>query len=263
MNYISEVIKMPSVPADSTYQLLIAAFECDDISDLPSQIYGSYELMIGSKAHVIATNEWYCMQSDGTWVKQEESPFSDVYTKSEIDSMVDAQAGVDSAQDDDIAENYQAIKYITDNCIQKNVMPKVKRIGTSNSNAQPVYTIGGITFTVNSDGTITVSRATTGSSQAVYLYGDNAAITIDDFCTGEYEFSTGTTEPNFNIRLSQLDGGSYLYVNTNVLIPNRGSYSGINVSISVSASFSGTFTIKPMICSSILWRISEQYAPPV
>lgn len=263
MNYISEVIKMLSVSAGSTYQPLLAIFECDTLSDLPSQIMGAYELIIGCKAHVIATNEWYCMQSDGTWVKQEDSPFSDVYTKSEIDSMIDAQAGVDALQNNNITENYQAIKYITDNCIQKNVMPKVKRIGTSNSNAQSVYTIGGITFTVNNDGTITVSRATTGSSQAVYLYDDSAAITIDDFCTGEYEFSTGANEPNFNMRLSQLDDGSYLYVNTNVLIPNRGSYSGINVSISVSASFSGTFTIKPMICSSILWRISEQYAPPV
>ena len=263
MNYISEVIKMPSVPAGSTYQPLLAIFECDTLYDLPTQIMGAYELIIGCKAHVIATNEWYCMQSDGTWVKQEDSPFSDVYTKNEIDSMVDAQAGVDALQNANITDNYQAIKYITDNCIQKNVMPKVKRIGTSNSNAQSVYTIGGITFTVNNDGTITVSRTTTGSSQAVYLYGDSAAITIDDFCTGEYEFSTGANEPNFNMRLSQLDGGSYLYVNTNVLIPDRGSYSGINVSISVSASFSGTFTIKPMICSSILWRVSEQYAPPV
>lgn len=258
-------------PTDTTTHIR-AHLECDTLSDLPSTAtdIAGYTLEIGSDAHIIQDNTVHMMLSDGTWVIQDEASRMDVYTKAETNNLVDTeiqhqaglQAVTDAAQDAAIDKELAALVYITDNAIQKNVMPKVKRIGTSNSNAQSTYTIGGITFTANADGTITVTRATTGTSQAVYLYGDSAAITIDDYCTGQYEFSTGATEPNFNIRLSQLDSGGYLYINTHANIPDRGTYTAINVSISVSASFSGTLTIKPMICAQSLWKISEQYTEP-
>ena len=138
MNYISEVIKMPSVPAGSTYQPLLAIFECDDVSDLPSQIMGAYELIMGCKAHVIATNKWYCMQSDGTWVKQDESPFSDVYTKSETDAAI-AQAVNDVETDIHTVEvvvnrHDSVINWMLNIGGSKNLMPESSGSNTAQSN---------------------------------------------------------------------------------------------------------------------------------
>lgn len=243
---------------------------CDAAADLPAVTYfDGYTLMQGSTAHVIQDNTIYTMQSDGTWIQQDEAGRFDVYTKAETNNLLDTeiahQAGIqlltDNAQNTKIDGNKDALDYIIDHDIKKNVMDKVKRIGTSNANADTTYTVGGIIFTVNPDGTITVSRPSAGSSQAVYLYNDAAAILIDDYCTGDYVFSTGSTDSGFNFRLSQLDSGSFLYVTTSILIPDRASYTGINVSISVSASFSGTITLKPMICHKSLWYITQNFVP--
>lgn len=254
--------------ADQTQ--IVAKIECDEVTDLPAvNAFTGKTLVKGSEAHVINGNMIYELNSSGTWIIQDEAGRFDVYTKAETNNLVDTeiahQAGIqlltDNAQNTKIDGNKDALAYIIDHDIKKNVMDKVKRIGTSNTNADTTYTVGGITFSVNPDGTITVSRPSAGSSQAVYLYNDAAAILIDDYCTGDYVFSTGSTDSGFNFRLSQLDSGSFLYVTTSILIPDRASYTGINVSISVSASFSGTITLKPMICHKSLWDITQNFVP--
>lgn len=60
---------------------------CDTASDLPGiDDISGYRLTIGSKAKVIDTAAKYMMQSSGTWSIQD--PANDVYTKSEIDTML-------------------------------------------------------------------------------------------------------------------------------------------------------------------------------
>lgn len=269
------ILAVAAVGGDSRTSVLAGTVDdpgisCDTVADLPSTTYfDGYTLLQGSTAHVITDNTIYTMLSDGTWILQDVASRMDVYTKPQIDSMFSDytttanQMLIDGAQDDDIDKNYNAIEYITDNCVQKNVLPKVKRIGTSNANAAQSYVLGGITFTVNADGTITISRDTAGSSQAVWFYDDSSAIHIDDFCTGDFVFSTGMNDENVQIRVSDINSGSYWYCRTAAIIPDRGAYTNINVSISVAAAFSGTVTMKPMICHKSLYAISSVFTESV
>lgn len=84
---------------------------CDTASDLPGiDDISGYRLTIGSKATVIDTAAKYMMQSSGTWSIQD--PANDVYTKTEIDTIlqsyttrndaygIDQQFAIDSAGDD-------------------------------------------------------------------------------------------------------------------------------------------------------------------
>ena len=51
--------------------------------------FDSITLLQGSTAEDISTGDVYMMQSNGTWIKQpSKSPWSDVYTKSEVDALL-------------------------------------------------------------------------------------------------------------------------------------------------------------------------------
>ena len=64
--------------------------ECDSLTDLPGvDAITGYRLTIGTQAHVIDTNAVYMMQSGGAWKVQ--SAGTDVYTKSQIDTMMAAK----------------------------------------------------------------------------------------------------------------------------------------------------------------------------
>lgn len=86
-------------------ELWNAEFECDTISDLSvlnplesNFAFPSVMLMVPSIAHIIEGNLKYAMKSDGTWELQEESPFKDIYTKSQTDAAI-AQAVNDVESD--------------------------------------------------------------------------------------------------------------------------------------------------------------------
>lgn len=120
MNFISEILKFGSVPASSTYQPILCKFECDTIADLPSLHFNGYELIVGSEAHIVQDNTIYKIKSDGTWVIQDESPFKDVYTKSEVDNLLSDytttadQQVIDAAQNADITALETILTNITD-----------------------------------------------------------------------------------------------------------------------------------------------------
>lgn len=65
----------------------LCEFECDSVSDLPSQAQTGWNVMTGSKAHVIDTNSWYAIKSTGAWVLQN-SDGTAGYTKEEIDALI-------------------------------------------------------------------------------------------------------------------------------------------------------------------------------
>lgn len=82
-----------------------ASFECDTVADLAtldptssSFAFPSIILTMPSTAHIIEGNLKYALKSDGTWVIQDESPFKDVYTKTETDNAI-AQAVNDVESD--------------------------------------------------------------------------------------------------------------------------------------------------------------------
>lgn len=129
-----------------------ASFECDTVADLAtldptsaSFAFPAVILTMPSTAHIIEGNLMYAMKSDGTWVVQDEASRMNVYTKPEIDSMLEdytttaQQNLIDAAQDADI-DNLQAtdtvhlnaLKWIVDNGNVKNLCPTPSATATAN-----------------------------------------------------------------------------------------------------------------------------------
>ena len=118
---------------------------CDDVSDLPAQaggISGMY-LEMESSAHVISTNEIYSINSSGIWILQEQSPFKDVYTKSQVDALLATmQYEIDS---------FYVYRYAVEDIINYGI---VKNFFETTATTQ---TITDVTFTNNNDGTWSTS----------------------------------------------------------------------------------------------------------
>lgn len=133
-----------NVPGDTTTHVIVY-MECDTTADLPASptAISGLTLEISSRAHIIHDNTRYCMQADGTWQLQDQSPFSDVYTKSEIDTMLAAmQYEIDS---------FYAVRYAVEDIINYSI---VKNFFETTATT---HTITDVTFTNNNDGTWSTS----------------------------------------------------------------------------------------------------------
>lgn len=118
-----------SIQDDEQRIMTICTIECDAVSDLPAVDYfDGISIYKGSNAHVIADNTVYKLNSSGTWVIQDESPFKDVYTKSEINSLLSDytttadQQLIDGAQDADITALETILTNITDIHLVRNTV---------------------------------------------------------------------------------------------------------------------------------------------
>lgn len=69
----------------------LCEFECDSVADLPAQAQTGWNVMTGSKAHVIDANSLYAIKSTGAWVLQN-ADGTVGYTKEEIDALLDDKA---------------------------------------------------------------------------------------------------------------------------------------------------------------------------
>lgn len=69
----------------------LCEFECDSVADLPAQAQTGWNVMTGSKAHVIDANSLYAIKSTGAWVLQNADGTAG-YTKEEIDALLDDKA---------------------------------------------------------------------------------------------------------------------------------------------------------------------------
>lgn len=71
-------------------RIITAHFECDTVADLPALVQSTYIARIGSTAHIIENNSMYAVKSNGVWYIQETG--TDVYTKSEVDTLLSGKA---------------------------------------------------------------------------------------------------------------------------------------------------------------------------
>lgn len=143
-----------NVPGDTTTHVIVF-MECDTLADLPASptAISGLTLEISSRAHIIQDNTRYCMQADGTWQLQDQSPFSDVYTKSEVDALLASmQYEIDS-----FYKYFYAVSDIINYGIIKNYF----------TSTQGTQTITDVTFTANGDGT----WSTSGTAAARRQYG--------------------------------------------------------------------------------------------
>lgn len=231
--------------------------EADTAADLPGiNDLDGLQLVMGSKGHTIDTDTIYYMDSLGAWHAAQSQIFENVYTKDEIDDFLEDIDALDETQSAAIAD------LIDDG--PKNQFPIATRIGPSNATAATSYTQAGVQFTCNGDGTITIERISANTNQAVlWLYDDSAAILVNDFTDGKYVFSNGFegSGETARMRLSNLYEGSYLVIDSWAVIPEDTTATNKNVSIIVYPTFTGTVTVRPMVCRKTYWDITRAYKP--
>ena len=101
---------------DSAYSppQAMVSIMCDDATDLPStadiQTNNGYTPMIGSTAAVINDSDTYTLNSQGTWIKAENSMFENVYTKTETDNLLADKADAADVYTKTEADNLLADK---------------------------------------------------------------------------------------------------------------------------------------------------------
>ena len=141
---MSTWIKKYSLADISDQSLIVALIEADDQHDLPGiSDFAGYTLQKGSEAHVIADNTSWMLNSSGSWIRQDQSPFSDVYTKSEVNALLATmQYEIDS---------FYAYRYAVEDIINYSI---VKNFFETTATTQ---TITDVTFTNNNDGTWSTS----------------------------------------------------------------------------------------------------------
>lgn len=141
---MSAWIKKYSLADITDQSLIVALIEADAQTDLPViSDFTGYTLQKGSEAHVIADNTSWMLNSSGSWIQQVQSPFSDVYTKSEVDALLAAmQYEINS---------FYAYRYAVEDIINYSI--------TKNffETAATTQTITDVTFTNNGDGTWSTS----------------------------------------------------------------------------------------------------------
>lgn len=242
--------------------LYYAEFECDTTADLPDQVKtvdtatvkGTITLVVGSKAHVIDTDEDYKLMSDGVWKLQRGT---------DVTSLVNA---ISQVEDDllDAAADAAYARTAVDYFIRPKVGELIDKVGGKNlikiDFASP-YTNQNVIYTNNGDGTVSLSGTSTGFS-----YVNVATLTLNE---GD------------NLHLNGCpSGGNYttsycLYIAKNVsgaatLAHEEGE--GVLFTVPETAEYNvrilarnGTATsglvYKPMLCTYEDWEFSQKFVP--
>lgn len=174
--------------------------------------------------------------------------------------------GVASSQalQDEIISQHSAVLIKSVNEGSKNKISFSTVMASSSNYGTSVLTYG-VRYTINSDGSVTVNRESTSSSSSyVYLALDSgAAITIDDFCTGEYVLSgcpSGGSANTYRMYAAKSTYSAY-DVGSGVLLPST-SITGIVLLISIYSSYNPQdLVFRPMICKQEDWEISHSFVP--
>lgn len=237
--------------------IVYAEFECDTVADLPARDYESgYLLQCGSRAHVIADNTDYKMQTSGAWILQRSADVSSIVADiSQIETTLES-----------VGDNAAYAKYTIDTYL----MPAVKQLindgakNRLNLAAAQTTTDNGITFTVNSDFSIEMTGAVSNPANNAWLH---VPVTIK---AGTYQF-TGMTEAGgttnaYRIELRQTattgliavcdsETGSEVTFNS-----DTSCYFNIRVN-NYDFGQDRSKTVYPMLCNPDLYRMTSDYRP--
>lgn len=245
---MSAWIKTYSLADISDQSQIVAQIECDDVSDLPGiSDFTGYTLNKGSMAHVIDDNSAYELNSSGSWILQEDPMFKDVYTKSEVDDLID---GLDN-RIDAIETDYQDITYMIGKLIDggaKNIL---------NVWGQTSQTINDIIWTINTDGTVR-AQGTASANSVLYIWRNafpppaiNESIVVSGCPAGASDSTYDiayTTTASGTVSITAPQTISQAIAATTTRLALR-VYSGQTVDI----------VFKPMVCSYREYQYSQEF----
>lgn len=251
MSYLLTMIK-PVITADAsdTTMTVRVMLECDDVSDLPASptAITGYTMTAGSRAHVIADNTVYCMNSSGSWILQDQSPFSDVYTKSEVDGLL-------TPITDDITTLYTA-----DSTIRGYIAGLINNGAKNRLNVFQTasQTINNVIWTINADGTVTANGLASANS-FLYLIPNNANIAYGE-ATYISGCPAGGSASTYEIQVAQTGGTTYHDYGDGESIPYDYVYRYFVCCVRNGYN-ADNLIFRPMICDTWKYAITPLFVP--
>ena len=227
-----------------------AGISCDTTADLPAQAGGisGYYLEQGSTAHVIADNTTYTINSRGTWVLQDTSPFNNVYTKTEVDNLL-------TPITDGIATLYTA-----DSVIRSNIAALINDGAKNRLNVFAInsQTINGIDWTINADGSVTANGTATSNS-FLYLIPNNSNIAFNEE-TVISGCPAGGSSSTYEIQVAMQGGTTYHDYGDGKFIPFDYVYRYFVCCVR-NGYTANNLIFRPMICDSWKYVLTPLFVP--
>lgn len=246
---MSAWIKSYSLADLSDQSLIVAQIECDTLADLPAvNAFTGRTLVKGSVAHVIDGNTEHELNSTGQWILQDKSPYSDVYTKSQIDSLLQ---NIESSMATEETTRRLQIAALIDSGAKNRL----------NVFATASQSIAGIQWMINSDGTVSAT-GTASANSFLYLIPNNTNIAfgIETHISGCPAGGSSTTH---EIQVAMVGGKTYHDYGDGETIPSTYVYryfvccvrSGQNIPTSSPLIF------RPMICDQWKYELTNTFSP--
>ena len=262
MIYANEIKNLGSDEGTSIVWGFLELDTTADFDDIGTEFPDTMFVM-SSKAHVIEDNQIYMLKSDGTWVVQDEASRMNVYTKPEVDQLIE-----------DVVDNQADVDYDQNKEIQLNRELIVQNLNMSYKNRARIFpnsdTFYGTTFTVDKDaGTITTSGTASGY-KSFRFFGDmdnigySYAIPIP---RGTYYIKglpSGASASTFRYILGLYTDSSatrqttYIYDNDYVLTVDNDT-TRIDLSAYISQ---GNVFVNPVVWKPFLIEQNDYYADP-
>lgn len=177
-------------------------------------------------------------------------------------TMNERLSGIESEQESQgtaLDEDRAALAEIVDSGA-KNVLSYTE-IGTNSSHGS-TFTNNGVTFTLNSDGSVTAERTETAVvDSSCNLRVASSSLYIDDFCNGSYILSgcpEGGGDTTYSLRAIR-DNYRPTDTGVGVELPDKDTNTNIYINMLVMAAFEGSITFKPMVCTKAAWGVSQKY----
>ena len=138
-------------------------------------------------------------------------------------------------------------------------------IGTNDSHGS-TFTSGGVSWTLNQDGSITATRtASSATDSSCNLRIATGSLYIDDYCDNTFMLSgcpEGGGAETYALRALRGDDYRVTDTGSGALLIGKGYSTDIYINMIYYAAYSGTVTFKPMICSTAAWNISHEWIEP-
>lgn len=269
---VIETIKSRANAGNTAY-IVVVKLLCDNYSDLPTQSgLSGYELAQGCIAHVINENKDYMIDSSGNWHVYGGDSWTNVYTKSETDALLDdKQDELTTAQLDAVNSGITAAKVqqyddtVTDEAEDRAALVELVDAGAKNKYNPAVtwdsITVHGVTVTRNGD-TFSIASGTTKSGNNNFINIDYQANT-NVIPAGDWVLSFDTNQQNVRFQAcwnSTLQANSSFGNNCFFTVPENTTDSWFRIILRGNTNMAGT-SFKIMLCPRILWDISQKFVP--
>lgn len=242
----------PNVRASDRTGYVIASFICDTFAELPAQNYLSgYTLEMGSVAHVIENGTDYTMKSDGTWISQ---------TPADVSFLVTEISDIETRLTNTEMDALSALNYIAE--LKSGAISALINQGAKNVlDLTPASTTtdNGVTFTVNSDFSITLTGTATATAWIHVPVTIPAGFYVfsgmpEDGSSTTYRQELRVTPTGIVTALNDSADGNIL----NLVSDYTGYY---NIRVASGYDFGAGVTVKPMIDLETYHEITNKYVP--